>query len=123
MNKRTILILFAVIIASCVISCRKQNIPIKPEEPEKEVIEEQVFSFTHSNIKCYMPVLLTSDGSIMEGNVDWGDGNAKEAYSEGLHHVYNSEGAFIVSVYGKNPESVEFEDISGISSIDLSKFK
>ncbi len=117
MNKKLLSALLAILSAIAASSCKKETVPT----PDNSAVS--VLSFSHNIRDCYMPVLLRYDGTLLDCRISWGDGSALENYVEGSCHTYTSKGPFTVEVYGKEAESVNFEELYGISSINLSNFK
>ena len=118
---------FPILAALLLLSCKKEELPAEPQ-PETSQPEMPLpattsrISFTHSNSICSLPVILLEDGTLFEGTVNWGDDSGEETYTEELQHRYSGSAAVghRVDIIGPEPAAFEFEEIYGISKLDLS---
>lgn len=82
-------------------------------------LEEYVLRVTHENAVFTLP---SFKGTVTSGMIYWGDGLSEE-YSEDLVHDYGRESEVTVEIIlqgGDDDHLVRFENITGITEIDLS---
>ena len=82
-------------------------------------LEEYVLRVTHENAVFTMP---SFKGTVTSGMIYWGDGLSEE-YSEDLVHDYGRKSEMTVEIVlqgGDDDHRVMFENITGITEIDLS---
>ena len=82
-------------------------------------LEEYVLRVTHENAVFTMP---SFKGTVTSGMIYWGDGLSEE-YSENLVHDYGRKSEMTVEIVlqgGDDDHRVRFENITGITEIDLS---
>ena len=82
-------------------------------------LEEYVLRVTHDNAVFTMP---SFKGTVTSGMIYWGDGLSEE-YSEDLVHDYGRKSEMTVEIVlqgGDDDHRVRFENITGITEIDLS---
>ena len=82
-------------------------------------LEEYVLRVTHENAVFTMP---SFKGTVTSGMIYWGDGSSEE-YSDNLVHDYGRKSEVTVEIVlqgGDDDHRVSFENITGITEIDLS---
>lgn len=82
-------------------------------------LEEYVLRVTHENAVFTMP---SFKGTVTSGMIYWGDGSSEE-YSDNLVHDYGRKSEVTVEILlqgGDDDHRVSFENITGITEIDLS---
>ena len=82
-------------------------------------LEEYVLRVIHENAVFTMP---SFKGTVTSGMIYWGDGLSEE-YSENLVHDYGRKSEMTVEIVlqgGDDDHRVRFENITGITEIDLS---
>lgn len=82
-------------------------------------LKEYALSVTHEKSVFALPVFK---GTITSGMIYWGDGSS-DKYLEGLTHRYDNQSAATVDIVlqgGNDEHTVRFDDIVGITEIDLS---
>lgn len=77
---------------------------------------DQMLVFVHSNKTLTIPAI---SGTDVSGSINWGDQKIDE-YTTGKKHTYSKAGTYSVSVTVVHAETVEFPELIGIASIDLS---
>lgn len=77
---------------------------------------DQMLVFVHSNKTLTIPAI---SGTDVSGSINWGDKKIDE-YASGKKHTYSKAGTYSVSVTVVHAETVEFPELIGIASIDLS---
>lgn len=86
---------------------------------DPEVVTVQKVLITFSGDTFTVPLVYGPDFS--EGKIFWGD-DSEEAYKEGASHDYSSAGEYVVTMEVPDAETIELQNLIGVSHLDLSGF-
>ena len=97
---------------------RRNDILVMPPLEVKMVEKWPVVNITHGLYFYTIPVF---SGELSEGSIKWGD-QIEEAYRTAAQHTYNTGGEHEVEIAVRGAEGIHFENLTGISCINLSQF-
>lgn len=121
-----LLVPFSLAVSSCDLTIK----PIKIEndgngqddtdddhDPVEVPVQKVMITFSGDTFT--VPLIYGPDFS--EGKIFWGD-DSEEAYKEGASHDYSSAGEYVVTMEVPDAETIELQNLVGVSDLDLSGF-
>lgn len=115
-----LLVPFSMAVSSCDLTIKpleNGNDGDNDENGQQEQVQKVLITFSGETFT--VPLVYGPDFS--EGKIFWGD-DSEEAYEEGASHDYSAGGEYVVTLEVPDAETIELQDISGISVLDLSGF-
>lgn len=119
-----LLVPFSMAVSSCDLTIKplengndSENDGENDEDGQQEQIQKVLITFSGETFT--VPLVYGPDFS--EGKILWGD-DSEDVYKEGASHDYSAGGEYVVTLEVPDAETIELQNISGISVIDLSGF-
>lgn len=113
-----VLIPFSMAVSSCDMHFHPvENGNDDGKDGQQEQIQKVLITFSGDTFT--VPFVYGADFS--EGKIFWGD-DSEDDYAEGASHVYSDGGEYVVTLEVPDAETIEFDDLTGISALDLSGF-
>lgn len=121
-----LLIPFSLAVSSCDLTIRPvengndgngQDDTDDDQDPVEVPVQKVLITFSGDTFT--VPLVYGPDFS--EGKIFWGD-DSEEAYKEGASHGYSSAGDYVVTMEVPDAETIELQNLIGVSDLDLSGF-